>query len=118
MARLNSLYYIPSLLMPMLALLLAASLLPQTPSPTPERPRRILLDVDPGIDDALAMLLAMQSRELRIEAITVVSGNVIVDLGAENGGEVRLGSFSRVIMATRRARLALGITTVADGFEF
>jgi hypothetical protein len=36
--------------------------------------RRIVLDVDPGIDDALAMLLAMHSRELRIEAITVVSG--------------------------------------------
>src|SRR3972149_10714771 len=70
--------------MPMLALLLAASLLPQIPSPTPEHPRRVVLDVAPGIDDALAMLLAMHSPELRIEAITVVSGNVIVDLGAEN----------------------------------
>ncbi len=67
-----------------LTLLFALSLGPQTPPPTPERPRRILLDVDPGIDDALAMLLAMRSEELRIEAITVVSGNVIVDLGAEN----------------------------------
>ncbi|HSF16614.1 MAG TPA: nucleoside hydrolase, partial [Vicinamibacteria bacterium] len=56
----------------------------QGPSPTPERPRRIILDVDPGIDDALAMFLAMRSEELRIEAVTVVSGNVIVDLGAEN----------------------------------
>jgi inosine-uridine nucleoside N-ribohydrolase len=46
--------------------------------------RRIILDVDPGIDDALAMFLAMRSDELRIEAITVVSGNVLVDLGAEN----------------------------------
>lgn len=76
--------YIPSLFMPTLALLLAAALFPQTLSPTPERPRRILLDVDPGIDDALAMLLAMRSEELRIEAVTVVSGNVIVDLGASN----------------------------------
>src|SRR3989304_5043320 len=84
MARLNSLYYIPSLLMPVLALLLAASLLPQTPSPTPEHPRRIVLDVDPGIDDALAMLLAMHSPELRIEAITVVSGNVIVELAGRD----------------------------------
>jgi purine nucleosidase len=46
--------------------------------------RRIILDVDPGIDDALAMFLAMRSDELKIEAITVVSGNVLVDLGAEN----------------------------------
>ncbi len=53
-------------------------------NPTPEAPRRIILDVDPGIDDAMAMFLAMQSPELQIEAITVVSGNVIVDLGAEN----------------------------------
>jgi inosine-uridine nucleoside N-ribohydrolase len=70
--------------MPMLALVLALSLAPQTLRPTPEHPRRIILDVDPGIDDALAMLLAMQSKELRIEAVTVVSGNVMVDLGAEN----------------------------------
>jgi inosine-uridine nucleoside N-ribohydrolase len=70
--------------MPLLALSLAASLLAQAPPPTRENPRRILLDVDPGIDDALAMLVAMRSEELRIEAITVVSGNVIVDLGASN----------------------------------
>ena len=53
-------------------------------NPTPENPRRIILDVDPGIDDAMAVLLATQSPELQIEAITVVSGNVIVDQGAEN----------------------------------
>jgi len=72
--------------MPLLALFLAAVFArwAQAPSPTPERPRRILLDVDPGIDDALAMFLAMRSPELRIEAVTVVSGNVIVDLGASN----------------------------------
>ena len=69
--------------MPMLTLLLAA-LFAQASSPTPERPRRIILDVDPGIDDALAMFLAMRSPELRIEAVTVVSGNVIVDVGASN----------------------------------
>ena len=52
--------------------------------PTAENPRRIILDIDPGIDDAMAVLLATQSPELQIEAITVVSGNVIVDLGAQN----------------------------------
>lgn len=53
-------------------------------NPTAEEPRRIILDVDPGIDDAMAIFLALQSPELAVEAITVVSGNVIVDLGAEN----------------------------------
>jgi purine nucleosidase len=66
--------------MPAWAFLLAASLLAQTPG----EPRRLVLDVDPGIDDALALLLAMRSPELRIEAVTVVSGNVMVDLGARN----------------------------------
>lgn len=53
-------------------------------NPTASRPRRIILDSDPGIDDAMAILLAAQSPELRIEAITVVSGNVLVDQGVEN----------------------------------
>ena len=61
----------------------AQNVAPQA-NPTTDAPRRIILDVDPGIDDAMAMLLAMRSPELRIEAITVVSGNVIVDQGAEN----------------------------------
>ena len=53
-------------------------------NPTAQNPRRIILDIDPGIDDAMALLLATQSPELQIEAITVVSGNVIVDKGAMN----------------------------------
>lgn len=51
---------------------------------TAQNPRRIILDIDPGIDDAMALLLATQSPELEIEAVTVVSGNVMVDLGAQN----------------------------------
>lgn len=49
-----------------------------------DQPRRVILDSDPGIDDAMAILLATQSPELQIEAITVVSGNVLVDQGAQN----------------------------------
>lgn len=56
----------------------------QADQPSPESPRRIILDVDPGIDDAMAMLLAFRSPELSIEAVTVVAGNVVVDQGAEN----------------------------------
>jgi inosine-uridine nucleoside N-ribohydrolase len=53
-------------------------------NPTVENPRRIILDVDPGIDDALAILMAFQSPELQIEAMTVTQGNVPVDVGIEN----------------------------------
>ncbi len=37
---------------------------------------RVILDVDPGNDDALAMLLALDAPNLRIEAVTVCPGNL------------------------------------------
>jgi purine nucleosidase len=46
--------------------------------------KRVILDTDPGTDDALAMLLAFNSPELRVEAITVVAGNMTADAGLEN----------------------------------
>ncbi len=47
-------------------------------------PKKVILDTDPGTDDALAMLLAFNSPELRVEAITVVAGNMTADAGLEN----------------------------------
>lgn len=38
--------------------------------------RHIIIDTDPGVDDALALLLAFNSPELEVEAITTVAGNV------------------------------------------
>ena len=46
--------------------------------------QRILLDTDTGVDDALAIILALNSPELRVEAITTVSGNVHVELCTRN----------------------------------
>ena len=46
--------------------------------------KRVILDMDPGVDDALAIILAMLSPQLRVEAITTVSGNVHVDLCTQN----------------------------------
>jgi pyrimidine-specific ribonucleoside hydrolase len=45
---------------------------------------RVILDTDPGVDDALALLLAMRSPELKIEAITPVAGNVPLELTLPN----------------------------------
>ncbi len=45
---------------------------------------RILLDTDPGIDDALALFLALASPELQVEAITTVYGNVSVEQTTHN----------------------------------
>jgi pyrimidine-specific ribonucleoside hydrolase len=53
--------------------------------PGPGRgPSRVIIDTDPGVDDALALLLAMRSPELKIEAITPVAGNVPLDLTLPN----------------------------------
>ena len=38
---------------------------------------KVIIDCDPGIDDALALLLALASPELDISGITTVSGNEI-----------------------------------------
>ena len=45
---------------------------------------RIILDTDPGIDDALALFLALASPDVQLEAVTTVSGNVHVDLTTRN----------------------------------
>jgi len=44
----------------------------------------VLIDTDPGIDDALALLLAWGSPELGVEAITTVAGNVPVEAATTN----------------------------------
>jgi len=46
--------------------------------------KKVILDCDPGIDDALAILLAFRSPELNILGITIVSGNVHASKGAIN----------------------------------
>src|ERR1700757_697490 len=49
-----------------------------------ESPQRVIIDTDPGVDDAMAILLALNSPELKVEALTVVPGNVDAKQGLEN----------------------------------
>jgi purine nucleosidase len=46
--------------------------------------RKVILDTDPGTDDAMAMMLALHSPELDVRAITVVPGNVTAAQGLDN----------------------------------
>ncbi|GAB4458241.1 MAG: nucleoside hydrolase [Anaerolineae bacterium] len=46
--------------------------------------KHIILDTDPGIDDALAILLALASPEVRLEALTVTMGNCATPQGVNN----------------------------------
>ena len=34
--------------------------------------RRVIIDTDPGIDDTMAIMLALASPELRVEGLTTV----------------------------------------------
>jgi uridine nucleosidase len=46
--------------------------------------RRVIIDTDPGIDDTMAIFLALASPELQVEALTTVFGNVGVEQCACN----------------------------------
>ena len=43
--------------------------------------KKIIFDTDPGTDDAMALMLALNSPELDVRAITVVPGNVTAKQG-------------------------------------
>ena len=38
--------------------------------------KKIIIDTDPGQDDAVAIMLALASDELEVVGLTVVAGNV------------------------------------------
>jgi inosine-uridine nucleoside N-ribohydrolase len=42
-------------------------------------PKRVIIDTDPGIDDTAAILMALGSPELQVEALTTVFGNTSVE---------------------------------------
>ena len=51
--------------------------------------RKIIIDTDPGQDDAVAILLALASpEEIDLLGITVVAGNVPLDLTKKNDSYV------------------------------
>jgi purine nucleosidase len=47
-------------------------------------PKRIIIDTDPGVDDALTFLLALASPEIQLEALTTVQGNVTLEKATRN----------------------------------
>ena len=45
--------------------------------------RKIIIDTDPGQDDAFAILLALASPEIEVLGVTAVAGNVPLHFQAE-----------------------------------
>lgn len=46
--------------------------------------RKIIIDTDTGSDDAVALIMALKSKNIKVEAITTVCGNVPLDLATKN----------------------------------
>jgi len=47
-------------------------------------PKRIIIDTDPGVDDAFTFLLALASPEIKLEALTTTQGNVTLEKATRN----------------------------------
>ncbi len=85
---LGSFTFLPALLV----LSLLFSLVPAAKAATspslipvpPTAPKKVIIDTDPGTDDAIAIMLALTSPELDVRALTVVPGNVDAKQGLEN----------------------------------
>ena len=50
--------------------------------------KKVIIDCDPGIDDSLALMLALSMEELEVLGITVVCGNSPVEMGVGNAKKV------------------------------
>jgi inosine-uridine nucleoside N-ribohydrolase len=50
--------------------------------------RKIIIDTDPGIDDAVAIMFALGSGQLELKAITIASGNLLADRGSANARKI------------------------------
>jgi inosine-uridine nucleoside N-ribohydrolase len=60
----------------------------KVPDTTPHSPLPVIIDTDPGIDDCLALLLALNSPELDVRAISISYGNTVVENAHRNAVEI------------------------------
>eukprot|EP00435_Cladocopium_sp_Y103_P047231 s1930_g13.t2 len=72
------------------------------------KPRRIIIDTDPGVDDALAILLALASRDsLCVEGLSIALGN---------GKDIRaLGSNAKLLLRLANASVPVSLGEVPEG---
>jgi inosine-uridine nucleoside N-ribohydrolase len=79
------------------------------------RKTRIILDTDPGIDDAMALFLALASPEIQLEAVTTVSGNVSIEHTTRNAlALLELAGRSDIPVARGSERPILRLPTFAE----
>lgn len=76
---------------------MTGSTIPPSPVPLP-----LIIDTDPGIDDCLALLLALNSPELDVRGISISYGNTVVENAYRNAVEI-------IRKVKRPVRVPLGI---------
>lgn len=69
------------------------------------RTQQLIIDTDPGVDDAMAIMLALASPEVELRAVTTVFGNVALSDTTANAGRIlALCDHSDVPVAAGAAR--------------
>ncbi|MBD8168614.1 nucleoside hydrolase [Erwinia persicina] len=81
--------------------------------------KKIIIDCDPGIDDAIAILLAIADPEIKLMGITTIAGNISVDKTFKNAREItELAGKSDIPVfkgTSRPLMFAAGKTTMVHG---
>jgi inosine-uridine nucleoside N-ribohydrolase len=81
-------------------------------------PLPVIIDTDPGIDDALALFLALASPELDVRGIAISYGNTVVENAYRNAVEIVRRAGKRVplaISARRPLKRALAVALETHG---
>ena len=82
------------------------------------RPAKVILDTDPGVDDAIAILMALAWPELELVGITTVGGNVPLARGTRNAlALLEYAGRQRVPVARGAARPCRGRFPYAYAFH-
>ena len=74
------------------------------PAPEPRSPRPVVIDTDPGIDDTIALLLALQSPELEVRGLAATYGNTSVEHAYRNCIEILRRTGRRLPLAVSARR--------------
>lgn len=82
------------------------------------QPVRLLIDTDPGVDDAIAILMALASRDVEVVGLTTVGGNVRLARSTRNAlALLQAAGHGEVPVAQGAARPLRGSFTYAPEFH-
>jgi inosine-uridine nucleoside N-ribohydrolase len=78
------------------------------------QPKKVIIDTDPGVDDAMELVLALQSPEIEIVGITITSGSI--DISQRTKNALRIVEMSgKSIPVFQGAANPLYVSTLNEG---